>query len=862
MSRRSVIQLTSAAVALPLIPSDSNSVENRRMSFTPKFVDLVRNYTMTTGTGNFVLGATVNGYSSFTSALRTGDQFYYSALGIDKPLEREVGRGMLQADGTISRDPISGVTTNFSAGIKSLSLIAAAEWFNTMQAGGGSGSGGAQTSADTRSALASLAQRQAPVVLAEPGREGLFVFDGSNVSEKVAADPYQGICVAPSSDPSGASGAWVRRFRGPVCLEWFGLADGAANNAARVESAMSLIDPSRGNWLLFPYGTIMMDGTVHVTKPCRIEGHGMGSASSGGNAGSGSTLLLFPAGKIGFQVKHGSGGGAQQTQISNLRIAASGINSASGVASYDPTPATTAALHTISLSSGAANFANGDVVVLPGANCQLTVPDRLFTTTAGSNVITFTSKDGKYRGNAVGYVGQAIDVLGAGFPAGTTITAWSSNSITVSGNAANSVTTQYCYLYGPLVAQVVSGGGTNTLTIDSCGNNPRKVTNAVLRHAEPGVYATVQHHMTNVEVMGFLAGAILHGNSESGDLADNCLYTNCTFNSGRDVTAPAGFGVITEGYDAQANSFVSCNFAGNSCGFLDMGFLGHDFYGCHWAFNNAVQVFNSGAQTKIIGGYLETGTSYLATAGGTASFFGTVSMVPGEGFSGIQPSGGVTTIGNLEALGGAKLAGAIIGNGSYQTIEAPGSSSVPGFMLPANNVTKQWTGSAHWWFTSNPSNVPSAAGRSPARALAQCRRNRAHQRDRFRSLRRQELFGERHPGGRNEDHRMDRGDRNGIARSLRGGTGRGRIRSLCPVGAPGGPGQNRGNGGAGGRLRYRPSRARADRKLKMSIAASAIGDTAIASQPGAIGSKKGTSRAPANRLVVAKNDIVAPPEPR
>jgi hypothetical protein len=676
------------------------------MAFTPTFVDLVRNYTLTTGTDNFVLGAAVNGYASFAQALQVGDSFYYSAIGIDKPLEREVGRGTMQADGTISRDAVSGIKTNFSNGIKSLSLIAAAEWFNNLQAVAAAGGSGGSTTADTRSAMAGLAQHQLPILLVEAGREGLFAFDSSNLSAKVSADPYQGIYVAPLSDSSGATGAWVRKFSGPICLEWFGVTDGASNNAARVESAMSLVNAARGNWLLFPYGTITMDDTVHVTKPCRIEGHGMGSASSGGNAGSGSTLLIFPPGKTGFQLKHGPDGGAQQTDISNLRIAASAINSATAAASYDPTPATTAALHTIILSSGAANFANGDVIVLSGANCQLIVPDRLFTTTAGSNIITFTSKDGKYRGNAVGYVGQAIDVLGAGFTAGTVITGWSPNSITVSSNAANSVTTQYCYLYGPLIAQVVSGGGTNTLTIDSSGNNPRKVTNATMRHLEPGVYATVQHHMTNVEVMGFLAGAILHGNTETGDAADNCLYTNCTFNSGRDVTAPAGFGVVAEGYDAQVNSFINCNFGGNSCGFLDMGFLGNDFYGCHWAFNNAVQVFNSGAQTKILGGYLETGTSYLATAGGTASFFGTVSMVPGEGFSGIQPSGGVTTIGNLEALGGAKLAGAIIGNGSYQTIDAPGLNSVPGFALPANNITKQWTGSVHWWFTSNPSNVP------------------------------------------------------------------------------------------------------------------------------------------------------------
>jgi hypothetical protein len=48
----------------------------------------------------------------------------------------------------------------------------------------------------------------------------------------------------------------------------------------------------------------------------------------------------------------------------------------------------------------------------------------------------------------------------------------------------------------------------------------------------------------------------------------------------------------------------------------------------------------------------------------------------------------------------------------------------------------------------------------------------------------------------------------------------------------------------------------------MTIAASSLAEVPIASQPGAGLPRKGTSKAPANRLLVAKSDIVAPPEPR
>ena len=134
-------------------------------AFQPKFVDLVRNTTTTVGTGNFALGPAATGYSSFMTACQPGDSFYYSAIGVDAPNEREVGRGVLLANGTISREPISGPKTSFSGGTKTIALIAAAEWFSQVQA---------STGVATRGALAVM-RGQGAVVLTEAGREGLFV---------------------------------------------------------------------------------------------------------------------------------------------------------------------------------------------------------------------------------------------------------------------------------------------------------------------------------------------------------------------------------------------------------------------------------------------------------------------------------------------------------------------------------------------------------------------------------------------------------------------------------------------------------------------------------------------------------------
>lgn len=54
-------------------------------------------------------------------------------------------------------------------------------------------------------------------------RLGKFEFDSSDLSASVSSDPLQGIYIAPSSDPTGASGAWVRATSGlHPRIEWWG----------------------------------------------------------------------------------------------------------------------------------------------------------------------------------------------------------------------------------------------------------------------------------------------------------------------------------------------------------------------------------------------------------------------------------------------------------------------------------------------------------------------------------------------------------------------------------------------------------------------------------------------------------------
>jgi hypothetical protein len=291
-------------------------------NFQPKFADLVRNYTSSVGTGDFVLGPAVSGYSSFSAALQVGDSFYYSTIGLDKPAEHEVGRGTLQANGTIRREPIGGTKTMFTGGTKTVALIAAAEWFAKVQANGPA----------TRDALASSATANAAVLLSERGREGLFVFDPSNLGTRVAADPRQGVYVAPAADASGASGAWVRRFVGPVAPEWFGaLGDGTSDDAAAVQAAIDYLVSVGGGSLMFAPRQYFLSSAIHWdSAPIELRGGGSGVQPTGG------TTLRFPAGLAGaVNIRNGPLGLGAGSSVRALRLKGAGAAAVSDAAAVD-----------------------------------------------------------------------------------------------------------------------------------------------------------------------------------------------------------------------------------------------------------------------------------------------------------------------------------------------------------------------------------------------------------------------------------------------------------------------------------------------------------------------------------------------
>lgn len=285
------------------------------LSFTPKFANMVRVTTATQGTGPFICGPAVTGFSSFADSVSVGDSFYYTAQGIDKPQEREVGRGTYLANGTITRQPLGGSLTSFTPGAKAIALVAAAEWYASIQESLGQG-GESGAVADRTALLSADRGGTGTRFLKEPGREGMFVWDPAVGVTIHQADVAQALFIAPSNS---AAGAWVRRFSGGVNVRWFGAkGDGVANDGLAFTRALSLLRMiaqqgfgygvgcdrlyvPKGQYLL---GTTTLDLSASIT----IEGDGNGLPSGG------ASVLRWSANTTGIRVQGGGTTGAEATK--------------------------------------------------------------------------------------------------------------------------------------------------------------------------------------------------------------------------------------------------------------------------------------------------------------------------------------------------------------------------------------------------------------------------------------------------------------------------------------------------------------------------------------------------------------------
>lgn len=147
--------------------------------------------------------------------------------------------------------------------------LLATPFYRAIERGvGGTGNGipAGTATIPTRAHLAATSPDAKLIYLTEPGREGMFRWDNSNLSAQVTADGQQGIYLAASLDASGAAGAWVRQFEGPMHAKWFGAAiDGAADDtdAYRGLAALHLLSGGEVD---------LGAGTANVRREIRFAG--------------------------------------------------------------------------------------------------------------------------------------------------------------------------------------------------------------------------------------------------------------------------------------------------------------------------------------------------------------------------------------------------------------------------------------------------------------------------------------------------------------------------------------------------------------------------------------------------------------
>lgn len=117
--------------------------------------------------------------------------------------------------------------------------------------------------------IAALPTSGGHIILRESGCEGVFAWTPGDLSAKVPADPLQGLYIAPSSEPTGVSGAWVRVVPDNKYLgEWWGLGTYAGTSGETIlNPILATLLPPGAHFRLPP-----CDITVSNEVRIKVEG--------------------------------------------------------------------------------------------------------------------------------------------------------------------------------------------------------------------------------------------------------------------------------------------------------------------------------------------------------------------------------------------------------------------------------------------------------------------------------------------------------------------------------------------------------------------------------------------------------------
>lgn len=494
--------------------------------------------------------------------------------------------------------------------------------------------------------------------LTESGREGMFVFSTGDLSASVTLDTYQGIYVAPSTASTGASGAWVRKYDGPVNLSWFGMANGAGSNTARFESAIALF--GGGAEFLLPRGTIDFATQPRILKNVILRGHGDGPSNG--------TTCQFPSDVDGFRLVYTpSTADCYDSVLSDFKITHTGRSERT-----DTNVSFSTESHAVTLSA-VGTWQNGQTVRVEAAGPSLTIVGKTAAITSGTNTVSVTNTTA--RGNTCAHVGQHIVIAGAGVAGAnltTTITAVTSTTITLAANASTTVTAAAYTLKLPLFATILSGAGTTTLELDVYSEF-QNATGVTMTRAETGIVQERVAQIRRISFGGQYLNMLMHGSATAGggDNANTSQVKDCRFGSSL-VCLYVG------GYDANASGFWGCDFSNyTQYGVIENSLIGNFFIGCHFAFNTGFVCGVAGNLAAVTNAYVEDGTGMAGNGSGN-QMVGNQYFPAGGGFA-----GWVTRGSGLEFPGGVRTENIDVTDAFYKN----GTKIIAGLGAAVSDIT-------------------------------------------------------------------------------------------------------------------------------------------------------------------------------
>lgn len=161
---------------------------------------------------------------------------------------------------------------------------------------------------------------QAAVFVKDTGREGLFVWSSANLSAQVTADPAQGVYIPSSADTTGAAGAWVRKFSGPIFPSWFGaVGDGTTSDQTAFSRMATYANANPGTEISLGPKTYRI--TANITFNSTVAMYGITAAIS----------KILCVGTCGLLFDGGTGStiyAAKQMPLRRFGMVQSGVNTA------------------------------------------------------------------------------------------------------------------------------------------------------------------------------------------------------------------------------------------------------------------------------------------------------------------------------------------------------------------------------------------------------------------------------------------------------------------------------------------------------------------------------------------------------